>query len=239
MPTKTVDYNDRLAGDGSKQTTYTFDGSSPIIKVTSNMSNKLDSNAVIENLIIDGNDYPNFGNNTTGILLENVCNCLIRNLTIRNCAVGIKVQITGDGKAFGNRFEHIRMINVKTGILFTGTSSNKDFSYTTIDNVGISFDNVQNFIGIKIDTNANLFNAFIKATVWTSNPNHIGLEVNGAIKYSLVNLEVENSGTGVQINTGAIVLNNQSFLLTTLSLSSSTRKVNTNGNTDDITVFAQ
>jgi len=243
MPTIEVNHNDRLAGVGSKQTTYTYDNASPIILVKPNAPNKLDSNAIIENLIIDGEDYPTFGQNTTGILLENVCNCLIRNLTIRNCDVGIKVQITGNGKAFGNRFEHIRMINVKTGILFTGTPSNVDFSYTTIDNVGISFshdkNNVTKFVGIKVDSNANLYNAFVKATVWTSNVNHKGMEINGAVKYSLVNLEVEDSGTGVQINSGAVVSNNQSFLLTTLGLSPSTRKVNLNGNTDDIKVFAQ
>ena len=234
-----VPYNGRYAGAGSKQTIITFNGASTIMCVASNQPNDLDSNAVIENLIIDGSDSNgNFGHNTTGILLENVCNCLIRNLTIRNCDVGIEVKITDNNKAFGNRFEHIRMINVKTGILFTGTSSNKDFAYTTIDNVCTSLVGIQDSIGIKIASNANLYNAFIKGTVWTSDAGHKCLEVSGALKYSLVNLEVENAGTGVKINSGAVVSDNQHFLLATLGLDLS-KSIVSSVPSNDITLFAQ
>jgi len=147
----------------------------------------------VENLVIDGLDP---SNGATGLLLQDVCNCLVRNLTIKNCEVGIRVKLTGNtgGSSRDNRFEHIRMINVKTGILFEGTSSAKDFSYTTIEDVGISLaDNSTANAGIKVgndNANANLYSAFIKANVWLNGSNGKGLEVNGALKGSVVNLAV-------------------------------------------------
>jgi len=218
-----VPYNGRCGDDnnnGSKQRTITYNGSPIIMQVESNLPSKLESNAVIENLVIDGKHV----SGTVGILLENVCNCVVRNLTIRDCDVGIEVKLSGISKAFGNRFEHIRMINVKKGILFTGTSTSQDFSCTSIDDVGISLAIDKNnpppsYEGIKIGPNAKLHNAFIKATVWTSHDEtqntHRGLLVEGELRYSLVNLEVEDSGVGVQIKSGAVVSDNQSFLLTT------------------------
>jgi len=211
--TVVVPFDGRKAGVGSKQEVIQYNGAPLMMSVASNYPGNVDKNAVIENLIIDGTGAAG----STGILLENVCNCLIRNLTIKNCEVGIKVQITGNGRAFGNRFEHIRMINVKTGILFTGTSGNKDFAYTTIDDVGMSLSGSnQNSSGIKVDTNAELYNAFIKATVWINQTGHKGMEVSGKVKYSLVNLEAENIGTGLYVSSTGVVSDNQSFLLAAL-----------------------
>jgi hypothetical protein len=235
-----VPYNGRLAGDGSKQNTYKYNSGYPtIISVQSNLPNNLSSSAVIENLIIDG---LNLSNNATGILLENVYNCLIRNLTIMNCEVGIRVKLTGSNWSHANRFEHIRMINVKTGILFEGTNSANDFAYTTIDSVGISLAGNSTDVGIKVGNGnayANLYSSFIKATVWLDTSGGKGLEVNGALKFSLVNFEVEqkknDSGRGVVINSGATVYDNQSFLLTALGYESPIVKINrvvNNGNYD-------
>jgi hypothetical protein len=212
-----VPYDGRYAGVGSKQTTVWWNGADTIMQVQSNVPSNLNKSAVIENLIIDGTG----STNATGILLENVYNCYIRNVTIKNCDVGIKVRITGSNWSHANRFEHIRMINVKTGILFTGTSSNKDFSFTTIDDVGISLKNDSVAVGIKVgDPYANLYNTFIKATIWLDTSNGTGMVVNGELKLSLVNLEVEEpsqsyNGKGLQINSGAYVTDNQNFLLTT------------------------
>jgi hypothetical protein len=230
--TITVPYNGRYAGYGSKQATVTWSGASNIIQVESNLSN-LDSSAVIENLVIDGSEQ----SNTTGILLENVYNCLIRNVTIKNCDVGIKVSVTGSGWSHANRFEHIRMVNVKTGILFTGTSTNKDFSYTTIDDVGISLKDANDptNVGIKVgNSNANLYGAFIKATIWLRSSNGTAMEINGQVKFSLVNIVVENSGTGIHVNTTATVSDNQSFLLT--ALGTTTPLDNDSGTTPDISI---
>lgn len=213
-----VHRDERYAGNGSKQNTiYWTPGADTIMQVESNVPDYLEKNAVIENLIIDGTG----STSATGILLENVYNCCIRNVTIQNCDVGIKVRITGSNWSHANRFEHIRMINVKTGILFTGTSSNKDFSFTTIDDVGISLKNDSAAIGIKVgDPYANLYNAFIKATIWLDTSNGLGMEVNGELKLSIVNLEVEEpnqsyDGMGLRIASGGYVTVNQSFLLTT------------------------
>ncbi|MCL5876982.1 MAG: hypothetical protein M1540_04125 [Candidatus Bathyarchaeota archaeon] len=222
-----VPFDGRYAGDGSKQTTVNYSSASVIMQVESNFPNNLDRSAVIENLVIDGLET----GGTTGILLENVYNCLIRNVTIKNCDVGIEVRITGSNWSHANRFEHIRMINVKTGILFTGTSTNKDFSYTTIDDVGISLTGDSNSVGIKVgDPYANLYSAFIKATVWLGSTSGKGMVVNGQLKFCLVNLEVEEaeaySGYGVYISSGATVYDNQSFLLTALGLDSDKRLMN-------------
>jgi hypothetical protein len=227
-------------GEGSKQDTIAYDSSKPdplnIVKVESNLPNNFTGSAIIENLVIDGTILGNnsIGVGTTGILLEDVYNCLIRNLTIKNCEVGIRVKLTGNKGdcSHGNRFEHIRMINVKYGIVFEGNGGNRDFSFTTIDDVRISLENATARSGIKIGGSgvpANLYNAFIKATVWISHYTHKGLEVglDGQLKFSLVNLEVEQSlpdvnppprGCGVFIDSGAVVDGNQNFLLTTLGL---------------------
>src|SRR3989339_691071 len=203
--------DERYSGNGSKQSTVTYSGDSVIMQVLSNAADE-NSSAIIENLIIDGQDQAN----TIGIQLQNVSNCIIRNVTIMNCNIGIHLWITGSNSMKGNRFEHIRMINVKHGIFFEGNSSYNDFSFTTIDNVGISLPDqyFPNGIGIEVgEPYATLNNAFIKATVWLRSSNGIAMQVNGQIKYSLVNLEVEDAGTGVQITATGTVNDNQSFLL--------------------------
>jgi len=221
LPTKNVACDGYYAGSGSKQTTVKCDGSSPIISVGSNLPSYTACGAVIENLIIDGSgSNGNFGNNITGVFLNNVCNCFIRNLTIKNCDVGIEIKNTEEKESFANRFEHIRLVNVKTGIKFTGAANNKNFHYTTIDDVYIGLKNDSSAVGIKIgdsSTTAKLYSAFIKANVNLGSSGGKGLEVNGELKYSLVNLEVKrdtNTGVGIQINSGAVVSDNQSFLLT-------------------------
>jgi uncharacterized repeat protein (TIGR02543 family) len=241
-----VDYDGGYQmGNGSKQHVIVYDASSPNVMCVASNLHDLDRSAVIENLVIEGSLG---GNNSigavTGILLQNVCNCLIRNVTIKNCEVGIRVKLTSgvDNFSFGNRFEHIRMINVKTGILFEGASDAKDFSCTTIDDVGISLAGNASDVGIRIGSNANLFSSFIKANVWLSKSKGTGLDVNGQIKSSLVNFTVEQdsgyNGYGVCINLGAIVCNNQSFLLTAIALPQPNRKVdNNNPSVNDVTVI--
>jgi hypothetical protein len=155
-----------------------------------------------------------------------------------NCEVGIRVKLTGNNGSFSrdNRFEHIRMINVKTGILFEGTSNAKDFSYTTIEDVGISLAGNSSDAGIKVgtnSTNANLYSAFIKANIWLNGSNGAGLIVNDQLKGSLVNLAVMesaqyNTGKCIVLNSGAYITVNQSFLSTSLGVNSN---ISNNGGT--------
>ena len=250
-----VPYNGRCSGDESKQDIIAYDPSQSnplnIVRVESNLPYDFVGSAIIENLIIDGLDP---SNGATGILLENVYNCWVRNLTIMNCDVGIKVKIANGGNwAHGNRFEHIRMINVKTGILFEGASNtDKYFSHTTIDDVRISL--VQaNSVGIMVGTGSNgfadLHGAFIKATVWMNATSHKGLVVNGSLRYSLVNFEVEHMdenvspGQGMVVNSGASVKDNQNFLLTALWFRSKNRRLSVDNGADCdegyITVFSR
>jgi parallel beta-helix repeat (two copies) len=211
-----VPYNGRYSGDSSKQNTITYTGNTVIMQIDSNASD-VNSNAVIENLIIDGQNQTN----SIGIQLQNVSNCIIRNVTIMNCDVGIHLLLTSGPTMQGNRFEHIRMINVKQGIFFEGNSTYSDFSFTTIDDVSISLPDYSypNGMAIKVgQPYATLYNTFIKATVWLRSSNAIAMVVNGQIKYSLVNLEVEQPGTGVQVTSSGTVNDNQSFLLTTFGV---------------------
>ncbi|MCL2642275.1 MAG: InlB B-repeat-containing protein [Candidatus Bathyarchaeota archaeon] len=215
-----VGYNERYAGSGSKETPLVYNGnSSAVLCVESNLHD-LDGSAIIENLVIDGANTA-----TTGILLQNVANCLIRNVTIKNCEVGIRVKLTGNNAcSWGNRFEHLLLENVNTGILFEGTETSKDYSYTIIDDVGIKLkNNSNNNVGVKIEATAKLYSAFVKTNVWLNGSNGKGLEVNGQLKLSLINLAVSesiqnNTGKCIVLNVGANISANQSFLLTVLGV---------------------
>ena len=226
----------RYAGNGSKQTPLSGSGI-VIMKVTPNVPNgDFHKTAIIENLIIDGkNPGPGGGISagSVGILLQNVYNCIIRNVTILNCEVGIKIENTGNYWSQSNRIEHVRMTNVKTGILFTAASGNSgDFGFTTIKDVGIKLnsetdDNVADpeRVGIQIGTSngpvVKPYSSFIKATVWLGDNNSgCGMKVYGELKYGLVMLAVESPGhkmgtkVGVDIlNSPSAVSNNQSFML--------------------------
>jgi parallel beta-helix repeat protein len=249
--TVVVPSNGRYSGDGSKQDTISYSGSNVIMQIDSNSSD-LNSNAIIENLIIDGQNQ----SNTIGVQLQNVANCIIRNLTIMNCETGIHLWITGSNSMRGNRFEHIRMKNVKYGIVFDGNTTDKDFSYTTIDDVQISMwksyypDATGILVGTDATNTANLDNAFVKATVWLDNSEGKAMEVKGRVKYGLVNLEVEQNfldknanpptlrnGKGLQVDSGAYVTDNQSFYLATGGIKGPNPEYRLygNGTTADIT----
>ena len=175
-----VPSNGLYTGTGSKQTTVSYNGASVIMQVDSNF-NDWESSAVIENLVIDGQN----ASGTVGILLENVYNCNIRNITIQNCDVGIQIDIcagTGPKRIGLNTF---RMINVKKGILFTNNSTGDDEAFTVIDDVGIELRNDSNAVGIQIgdltlsSTLLKPYASFIKATVWMKSAGGTGMLVNG------------------------------------------------------------
>ncbi|MCL2642276.1 MAG: hypothetical protein FWD52_01995 [Candidatus Bathyarchaeota archaeon] len=231
-----VSVDGREAGVGSKQTVKTYNNDTVIMKVASNVPNgDFHKTAIIENLIIDGGNNGAIRPGTIGILLKDVYNCIIRNVTIKNCEIGIKIENTNNYCSESNCIEHIRMSNVKTGILFTAISGNSgDFGFTTIKDVGIKLNNVDKGnintdtlerVGIQIGT-ANgpvvkPYSSFIKATIWLSNyGNSCGLKVYGELKYSLVMLAVETpehedgAKVGMDILTNpSAVSNNQSFML--------------------------
>jgi hypothetical protein len=171
--------------------------------------------AVIENLIIDGKGY-----NNTGILLENVCNCQIRNITIRNCEVGIHIRNKWGLWSETNCLKHIRMENVKTGILFTtagpytSPTSQKTYpgasaGFTVIDDVGIKLANSSDAVGIQvggkriindpdgkqdvITTVISPYSSRIRANVWLGTGGGTGLKIiNGMLWYGQSHLTVHN-----------------------------------------------
>jgi hypothetical protein len=228
--TYTVARDDLFYGDYSTQDTISANASTanPIIDVQSNFNPTYEpwKTAIIENMIIDGGNY---NATVVGIRVKDVYNCWIRNVTIKNCAIGILVESSAGYESNQNRFEHIRMSNVERGIEFSGVDNGTTHTRTHIDQVGISLKNVSSAVGIQVgrypEKLINLQDAFIKANVWLSNASSecTGMYIHGQVKHSLINLETENfngtGGTGIQIRTPGNynVWKNQSFTLTALN----------------------
>lgn len=229
MGTITVLRDERYAGSGSKQTTVNYDGDSTIMQVQESFDWNSEEekwegywieSAVIENLIIDGLNY----SNTTGIYLENVYNCFIRNLTIKNCDVGIHLRNTGGKWTEFNRIEHVRMSNVKTGIKFSTNGEQYEglpgdsTGFTKIDDVGIALKDDANAVGIQIGDGNQLkikpYSSYIKANVWMQSSGGTGMKLdNGELQYGLISLAVEGPSSGYGIKgTNAVIANNQQFL---------------------------
>ena len=104
---------------------------------------------------------------------------------------------------------------------------------TTIDNVGISLKNQEpTAVGIKIGPNANLNRTFIKANIWLGTSGGTGLEIDDQLKYSLVNLKVEDPGTAIHLKPGTTVNDNQNFLLTAINVNN--KIINNSTNNHDI-----
>ena len=147
-----------LRGVGGRQAVLCAgnSGVNPVVRVEKadfdNTYPDFSPSAVIENLIIDGK-----GMGVTGILLENVVHCHIRNVTIRNCDVGIHIRDVKGCWSECNTLKHIRMVNVKKGIVFTTTGyggvgrPGNSAAFTTIEDVDITLaDNVSGCVGIQI-----------------------------------------------------------------------------------------
>jgi hypothetical protein len=233
-------YDALLRGTGSKEITLTYTGSGnqAIVKVKPNMElsppNTWWETTTIENLIIDGQNIAG----TTGVLLEDVYNCSIRNLTIKNCDIGIKLSATDDRFSEANSIQHVRMENVGKGIVFdNGNLRSGSFAFTTIDDVGIVLKDNSGSVGIEIgagnDANhvCTPYNSIIRANVWMG-PNNPGTgmsilkktgspSIHGSVTGSLASLAVFNQGenaggTGINLNdgTGGVIRRNQNnFLL--------------------------
>ncbi|MCL2642277.1 MAG: hypothetical protein FWD52_02000 [Candidatus Bathyarchaeota archaeon] len=226
---------ERLTGTGSRQTVIT--GAGQIIQFYSNFtnnsndptyeSNVIDPNyvndtyyedrtAVVENLIVDGLNQAG----TTGLYLRNLGNAFIRNITIKNCDVGIHLHNAKGAWTETNHLQHIRMENVKTGILFSTDgyfSSEKpgdSFGHSHIDDVSIVLRNTPSAVGIQIGDGqygnggsgvnssnwivvAKPYFSFIKADIWFGSADSCGVKlVNGELKHCLVNIGVHGKGTG-------------------------------------------
>ena len=197
----------------------------PVVKVQTSFVISPDyvRSAVIENLVIDGQ-----GLGVTGILLQNVVKCQIRNVTIKNCEVGIHLRSQFGAWSECNFLKHIRMENVTKGILFTTTGPHPtdpkfpgdSAAFTVIDDVGISLANRSDAVGIQIggthdtpngpndipDVDSTLikpYSARIKANVWLGSNGGTGLKVcpNGELKYAQAHLTVTglSDGTGIHI----------------------------------------
>jgi hypothetical protein len=222
--TITVGNTALVTGYASKNTTITS-SANPIIRVLSNFvpyDNTLRS-PLIENIVLQG-----VNGNETAILLDDVYNCQIRNVTIKNCGIGINLRNASHWTE-ATHIKHVRMTDVTKGIVFerySGGEEQRSFAFTHIEDVGIALKDAANCIGIEVGPACKPYSSFIKANVWLTNANNnIGLDVknNGEVKYGLVNLYVANvsgvgsRGIGVNIDTanGGIVEKNQGPLLLT------------------------
>jgi len=222
LVTVLVGIDGRYVGVGGRQTVVT--GSGVIMQVESNFTDPkvpvlepFSRTAVVENLIIDGGGQ----GGTTGLLLENVGNAFVRNITIRNCDVGIKLCNTNGRWTEVNHLQHIRMENVKTGILFDTTGPGSDgpgdsFGHSFISGVGIVLRNVSDAVGIKVGDDpaasaskvAKPYFSFIKANVWLGSVGGCGVKlVNGELKHCLVNIGVHGHGTGIGLDLSTATAN--------------------------------
>jgi len=209
-----VDRDDRLYGVGSKKyRVYAASSSAnPVVKFQETWDYQTytayyDKSATIENLIIDGENR-----GVTGIKLENVVGCQIRNITIKNCNVGVEI-----GNLYGawselTRLVHIRMENVNKGILFTSNGPGPEgfpgdsAGFTVIDDVGIALANNDSAVGIQIGNDDGTYlikpySSRIKANVWMGSAGGTGLKIiNGELKYGLINLAVQGPSNGIGVD---------------------------------------
>jgi hypothetical protein len=227
---------ERLAGSvGSKQTVIT--GTGKIIQFYSNFTkdpafdpNSIDPNysndskyvhrtAVVENLIVDGQGQ----GGTTGLFLRNLGNVFIRNVTVRNCDVGIHLHNAKGAWTETNHIQHVRMENVKTGILFSSDGYFSDdlpgnsFGHSYIDDVSIALRDTSNAVGIQVGdgqfgnggvgikpngwiVTVDPYFSFLKADVWFGAADSCGVKlVNGTVKHCLVNIGVHGKGVGAGV----------------------------------------
>jgi hypothetical protein len=156
---------DLLRGVGGRRCVLSAANSTvdPVVRVFGLISEP-EKSVVIENLVIDGqNMVDGSGSGVTGILLQNVPHCLIRNVTIRNCEVGIHIRSYKGLWSECNTLKHIRMENVKKGIVFTTTGPYKGWqndpntqypgasaAFTTIEDVDIGLKDIVGAIGIQL-----------------------------------------------------------------------------------------
>jgi hypothetical protein len=191
-----------LRGLGSKQITITS-SANPIISVNSNFDD-ITKSAAIENIIIVGN-----GSNT-GILLQDVLHSKVRNVTIVNCDVGIKLTATGDNWTEANQIEHVRIKDVNKGIQFApGGRSDNSRAFSYINDVGISLNDAQNLRGIEIGTGCRIYSSFIKANVWSTQSSD-GMWIDGLVNLCLINFNHEKTtsgagGSGIYLSQNAVV----------------------------------
>ena len=217
-----------LRGTGSKIVTIQS-SANPIIRVASNSSD-FNKNAAIENVVLMGTN-----GNETAILLEDANNCQIRNISIRNVDVGIKLTAATTSMP-SSRMEHIRMGWVNKGIQFTkGTGvSIGDFSFTHIDDVGISLKDTSSLTGIDIGQSCKLHAPFIKANVWSTQPCN-GMYINGEVKAGLINFNHEKTvghvgGNGISIGQNATIMDNQMLFVSAGHLSNAIYNPYSKGN---------
>jgi hypothetical protein len=217
--------SERLQGLGGRSYVVSASSSAaiPVVKVQEEHFNPAQKpfteSAVVENLIIDGKGYDN-----TGILLENVCNCQVRNVTIRNCEVGIHIRNYDGLWSETNCLKHIRMENVAKGIVFTTTGPRPKYEelcpgdsagFTVIEDVGIELaDNVSDAVGIQVggtrlsgdvtNTRVAPYSGRIRANVRLGTNGGTGLKIlNGELGYVQAHLtvhNVHNSPNGVGID---------------------------------------
>ena len=203
---------------GSKQSRLNYNGSADAVLVDSNVNFEngqvyWEKNAVIENLIIDGQG----STNANGIVLENVYNCLIRNVTIKNFERGIVLRDTGQDYSEYNTIKHVRLENCKIGILFESTTGTGSFAFTNLDDVGIQLKNDSNAVGIQVGsenytTVATPYSAYIKATIWMDSSGGSGMKlINGGINGGLVNLHVRGT-SGIRYGVDIADANNNNAI---------------------------
>jgi hypothetical protein len=189
-----------LQGYGSKASVI-HSTANPIIRVCSNGLNKFVRSAMLENIVIEGD---NATAAQIAIELSDVSRCSINNLLIKDVDVGVRIRANSDNSFEFNVIEKVQMENVKKGIQFCNNGSGT-FSNINIDGVSIALSDQENLIGIEVGTGCTLTMPHIFASV-TSTQNCTGMYVDGSVSGEFIQFShTKNSATigGVGVSLGA------------------------------------
>jgi hypothetical protein len=199
-----LEANGLLRGTGNKASTI-HSTANPIIRVMPNTHNRFEKNALLENIVIEGD---NATSSQIAIELGDVNRCYIKNVDIQNVDMGMRLRVNANNSAESNFIEQVQMINVNKGIQFYNNGTGK-FSNNHIDNVSILLNDQENLTGIEICTGCTLAMPHIFASV-TSTQNCTGMYVDGSVSGEFIQFshskDSENyGGVGVLLGENATV----------------------------------
>jgi hypothetical protein len=177
----------------------------PIIKVLTNARCQFMRKALLENIVIEGD---NSTVSQVAIELTDVSGCKISNVLIRDVDVGVRFR-ANTGISFGsNVIEQVQMENVNKGMQFCNNGSGT-FGSPSIDGVSIALADQENLVGIEVGRGCVLVMPHIFASV-TSTENCTGMHIDGSINGEFIQFshtkDSENfGGVGVLLGEHASV----------------------------------
>jgi hypothetical protein len=193
-----------LKGIGNRSSTI-HSTANPIIRVLSNAQNPFVKNALLKNIVIEGD---NSISSQIALELSDVNRCYISDISIANVKIGLRIRANTGNSAATNHIENVQMENVKKGIQFYNNGGG-DFSNTHIKGVLISLTGQENLVGIEVCTDCILISRNIFASV-TSTENCTGMLIDGTVSgedihFSHTKDSATIGGVGISLGENACV----------------------------------